>query len=166
MSDFDPDIVGFIEGSFTSITLTSPAGFPPPAISNLVIDPTQPFEIALKWRLEGPLVPLWLAALGGNWSVSAYAESVGPGPEVILRQDSLAVSAGTPIPPSPTDVEWTTTLTVPANVLDEENPGNPAGPSGVYKLASTVFLDSTLGVPGFDIVGFIEGPVIKVESPI
>lgn len=165
MLDFDPNIVGFMEGQFTSVAVTSPAGFPAPAATNRVIDPRQPFTIDLTWQLNGQLVPLWLAALGGDWSISAYAESMGPGPEIILGQDTLAVSAGTPVPGSATDVEWTFKLTVPAQTLPEENPGDPLGPSGVYKIVSTVFLNSTLGQPGFDVVGFTEGPMVKVEDP-
>jgi hypothetical protein len=29
----------------------------------------------------------------------------------------------------------------------------------------TVFLDSTIGQPGFDIIGFNQGPAFKVEDP-
>ena len=34
------------------------------------------------------------------------------------------------------------------------------------KLAVSVFLNSRLGPPGYDLVGFYEGPVIQVENPI
>ncbi len=54
---------------------------------------------------------------------------------------------------------------MPPNSLDEENPGNPLV-SGVYKLVVTVFLNSVFGSPGYDIMGFAEGPVIKVENPV
>ena len=56
-------------------------------------------------------------------------------------------------------------LVVPAGTLSEENPGQNA-PSGVYELVVTAFLDSTLGDPGYDIMGFSRGPTIKVESPV
>ena len=46
-----------------------------------------------------------------------------------------------------------------------ENPGDPLV-SGVYKLVVTVFLDSVFGSPGYDIMGFAEGPVIKMENPV
>jgi len=31
---------------------------------------------------------------------------------------------------------------------------------------ATVFLNSNLGFPGFDVSGYIEGPVIRVENPL
>ena len=160
---FDPNIAGLISGEFTSVALDEPGGFGEGSPGNLVINEDQPFSINVTWKMEGPLTPLWLAALGGNWSVSAYAESVGPGPELILKQDSVPVSSAVV---NGTTRTWTHTLVVPAGTLQEENPGNPLGPSGIYRLAVTTFLDSTLGAPGYDIIGFFEGPAIKVENPI
>ena len=60
--------------------------------------------------------------------------------------------------------QYTVDLEVPANTLVEGNPGSRH--SGVYKLVVTAFLNSTLGQPGFDISGFAEGPMIRVESPL
>jgi hypothetical protein len=163
-----------ITGDFVSIGVVEPGTVFEPTPGNLVINEDDPFRIDLTWKMEGPLTPLWLAALAPNppdtnqWSVSAYAESIGPGPELLLAQENVAVSTavvtGGANPPVFT---WTHSLTVnPGSGLLEENPGNPAGPSGVYKLAATVFLNSNLGAPGFDVIGFIEGPVIKVENPL
>lgn len=42
---------------------------------------------------------------------------------------------------------WTSTLNVPAGTLEEEDPG-PAGPSGVYLIVVTAFLNSDIGAPG------------------
>jgi hypothetical protein len=69
-----------------------------------------------------------------------------------------------PLPSANPPFAYSTTLTVQPNTLDEENPGNPLV-SGVYKLVVTVFLNSVFGSPGYDIMGFAEGPVIKVEDP-
>ena len=55
-------------------------------------------------------------------------------------------------------------MTVAAGTLQEGNPGSNT--SGVYKLAAVVFLDSQLGVLGYDLAGFSEGPIIEVESLI
>jgi hypothetical protein len=62
------------------------------------------------------------------------------------------------------DEAYTAKLTVPAGTLSEENPGDPAQ-SGTYKIVVTAFLDSAIGGVGYDMMGYAEGPIIKVESP-
>ena len=57
--------------------------------------------------------------------------------------------------------EYTVTVTVPANTLQEDS----GDVSGIYKLVVSVFLNSNLGSPGFDVTGFREGPIIKMEDP-
>ena len=68
-----------------------------------------------------------------NWTVEAYAESMGPGPELQI--------AATTVPKN--GLAYSTTLHVPAGTLPEGNPG-PGGPSGVYKLTVTAFLNSSI----------------------
>lgn len=160
---FDPNITGFIAGDFTGIAVAEPGGL---GASNLVIDPTQPFTVTVSWEVTGPLAPLWIAALRSaspDWSVAAYAESVGPGPDLLLTEEAVPVASA--FDQLPNAWRWQHVLTVPANTLAEENPG-PGGPSGVYELVVTAFLNSVLGPVGFDIMGFTQGPVIKVENPI
>jgi|WetSurSiteA1Bulk_404760.scaffolds.fasta_scaffold08460_2 hypothetical protein len=160
MSGFDPqmDPTLFL-GEFTRIRVVDPAAPGPPMVGNLVIDPAKDFDIEVEWNLKGFFVPLWLAALGGNWVIEAYAESVGPGQEKMIA--SKVVPVGTPVQPK----TYSEKLRVSAGQLQEHTPG-PAGPSGVYKLTVTAFLNSTLGTPGYDIAGFVEGPVIRAENPI
>ncbi|HVE97267.1 MAG TPA: hypothetical protein VNA67_09825 [Pseudonocardiaceae bacterium] len=55
-------------------------------------------------------------------------------------------------------------MTVAAGTLEEHEPGTDR--SGIYKLAVAVFLNSSLGTPGFDLTGFREGPMIQAENPI
>ena len=55
-------------------------------------------------------------------------------------------------------------LQVPANALAEGDPGSNV--SGIYKLVVAVFLNSNLGQPGFDMIGFNEGPYIQVEDKL
>jgi hypothetical protein len=166
MSDqFDPDVpTGFltITGEFTSAVLVSEV--PAIGVSNLVLNPQQTFDIKVDWKIDGNIAELWLSALAvasPNWVVTAYAESIGPGPEQILVAKEVPVL---PLPSANPPFAYSTTLTVPANTLPEENPGDPLV-SGVYKLVVTVFLDSVFGSPGYDIMGFAEGPVIKMENP-
>lgn len=162
LTSFDPDKGHLFTGEFMSVEVIDPAI--PGHVPNLVLDRSKQFNIDIEWKLTGSDVLLYLTALApSNWVVSAYAESVGPGPEIIIgegikdRTDFTTDAVGARL--------WTTTLTIPPNTLQEEDPG-PGGPSGTYKIEVTVFLNSTLGSPGYDIIGFAEGPVIKVESPV
>jgi hypothetical protein len=179
ISKFDPYLMvppgnpagtPWMRGEFTDITLNDPANeFAPLSLSNLVVDRTKPFRLDVKWYVEGQLAHLWLNALGGSWNLEAYAESIGPGPEIRIAADSVSVASASI---SGTKHEYSANLTVPAFTLPEGNPGgNPAtDPSGKYKLAVSCFLNSSLGignptVPGYDITGFVEGPIIRVENP-
>ncbi len=159
---FDPNFPTHLEGDFLGVVAVTE--HPTIGNTNLVVNPANPFEISVSWHIFGDLTPLWLTALSvasPNWIVTAYAESIGPGDEKILVADSVPVGAG----PFSLDETYATTLSVPAGALPEEDPGNPTQ-SGVYKLVVTVFLDSALGPVGYDIMGYAEGPIIKVENPL
>jgi len=159
LTEFDPDKGPLFTGEFTKVDVIDPAL--PGHVRNLVIDPSKPFEIVVEWKIEGSDVPLYLTALDATWSIEAFAESIGPGPDLHIASDTL--SKGTA--PFPTTKTYSKTLTVPANKLPEHDPGQD-DPSGVYMLVVTVFLNSNIGAPGFDISGFHEGPMIRVENPI
>jgi hypothetical protein len=164
---FDPNIPPggptdpAIEGEFLGIVGITER--PTLGKSNLVVNRAEPFDIEVRWRVFGNLVPLWLTALSvrsPNWVVTAYAESQGPGDEVALG--SVDVPVGGPFF-SQNEV-FSGKLTVPAFTLPEENPGNTTQ-SGTYKIIVTTFLDSDLGSVGYDMMGYAEGPIIKVEDP-
>ncbi len=157
MEQFDPNIPGLIEGDVTAVVVVDPAAdFPPFEVGNHVLDRKQPFQVKVTWKITGLLAPLWLSALGGNWNVQAYAESIGGGPEILLAEDNTVAA-------DPTVLDYAATLNVPAFASEEGDPGRNT--SGIYKLVISVFLDSTLPSPGFDMVGFNEGPIIQVEDP-
>ncbi len=157
MQQFDPNIPGLIEGNITTVVVIDPAGeFPPFQVGNHVLNRNDAFKIKVEWKITGLLRPLWLSALGGRWNVQVYAESLGGGPELLLASDN-SVNA------DPQVSDYAVELTVQPNALDEGNPGSQT--SGIYKLVVSVFLDSTLGAPGFDMTGFNEGPIIQVEDP-
>jgi hypothetical protein len=163
MNQFDPDIPGLLEGDITSVAVTDPQPFVG-GIGNHVIDPTKPFTLGIEWVLQGQLVPLWLAALGGNWDVSVYAESLGGGTEARLGSASVSAASGTPTG-GVNGTKFTATITVGPGSLQEHTPGTDVG--GIYKLVVAVFLNSNLlGVPGYDLVGFSEGPIIQAENPV
>ncbi|TCC48930.1 hypothetical protein E0H75_20420 [Kribbella capetownensis] len=157
MQQFDPNIPGLIQGEVTTVTIIDPAGeFPPFQVGNHVLDRTDAFKISVKWEVTGPLRPLWLSALGGKWNVQAFAESLGGGPEILLAADNT-------VDADPAVSNYAVELNVAPNTLDEGNPGSQV--SGIYKVVVSVFLDSNLGAPGFDMTGFNEGPIIQVEDP-
>ena len=158
MQQFDPNIPGLIEGNVTTVVVIDPAGtFLPFEVGNHVLNRNDSFQVNVEWKITGLLRPLWLAALGGNWNVQVFAESIGGGPEILLaRDDSVAAD--------PNRSDYAVQLTVPPNALDEGDPGSNT--SGIYKLVVSVFLNSDLGSPGFDMTGFNEGPIIQVENPV
>lgn len=158
LSTFDPDRGSDFKGEFLVFEVRDPAL--PTHQPNLVIDPSQDFDIQLEWRLAGNDVGMYIAALGGNWSIEVFAESVGPGPELRIVADNTVPAA-----PALNLRDYKVTLTVPAGTLQEGNPG-AGDPSGVYRLVATVFLNAGLNAPGKDIVGFAEGPMIMVENPV
>lgn len=157
MQQFDPNIPGLIEGQVTTVLVRDPANdFPGFSVGNHVLNPDESFDITVKWEVTGLLRPLWLAALGGNWNVQAFAESIGGGPEILIGRDDTVAA-------DPSTSQYEVTFTVPGGTLQEGNPGDNV--SGIYKLTVSVFLNSNLGAPGFDMTGFNEGPIIQVENP-
>lgn len=158
MEQFDPNIPGLITGDVTTVIVIDPdAAAIPFQVGNHVLNTDEEFFVDVSWELQGVLVPLWLAALGGNWNVQLFAESLGGGPEILLARDDTVAA-------DPAVRTYSARLTVPPTSLEEGNPGSNT--SGIYKLVVSVFLDSTLGEPGFDITGFSEGPIIQVENPV
>ena len=157
MQQFDPNIPGLIEGNITTVVVIDPTKtFPPFEVGNHVLNRNDSFQINVEWTITGLLGPLWLSALGGNWNVQVFAESLGGGPEILLaRDDSVAAD--------PNTSNYAVQLTVPPTALAEGDPGSNV--SGIYKLVVSVFLNSSLGNPGFDMTGFNEGPIIQVEDP-
>lgn len=159
MHQFDPSIPDLIEGDITNVAVNET---PPFGLANHVVNRAEPFDIVVDWNVKGPLTTLWIAALaceGAQWLVRVYAESQGPGPEILLSTTSVSAAtfAGTT-----NDRTYTATMTVPANTLPEDTGGN----SGLYRLTTSVFLNSSLGAPGYDMIGFSDETAIQVEDPV
>ena len=156
---FDPNLPGLIVGDCALAITERPAV----GLANLVVNGAKPFDIRISWDLAGPLVPLWLTALSvktDHWVVTAYVESQGPGPELTLAHKDVPIGGEFTDP-----MHYQTTITVPAGTLPEENPGDPSV-SGLYKIIVTVFLDSAITTANCgDMMGYAEGPIIKVENP-
>lgn len=157
MQQFDPNIPGLIGGEITTVVVIDPAREFPFEVGNHVLNRDDSFQVRVDWEITGALRPLWLSALGGKWNVQLYAESLGGGPEILLASNNdKDADSGV--------ANYSVTLDVPAGALAEGDPGSNV--SGIYKLVVSVFLDSTLGAPGFDMTGFNEGPIIQVENPL
>ncbi len=161
MDQFDPNFPPYVEGSITSVAITEPA--PPIGLPNKVVDPSKPFTVTVTWSVFGLLTPLWIAALDEPWVVSVYAESMAGGPETLIGTTDVAKATFTPDLNNVNGRLYTADVVVSANTLQEGDPGSQV--SGIYKLVTSVFLDSNLGAPGFDMIGFSEGPFIQVENP-
>lgn len=106
---------------------------------NLVIDVDSPFTVRATWSLSGLLAP----ALGGTWLIRAVAESIGPGPDLVLGTASQPCVCGL----------GTTTFTQDINV----GPGLPA--DGTYKL-TVVITHMNNGIRSH-MAGFYEGPIVQ-----
>jgi hypothetical protein len=166
MLQFDPNIPGqnpgdpsVIEGNITTLEVVDPAlNFWPLERGNHVLDTKVPFTVKVEWTLKGWFAPVWLQALGGNWNVQLFAESIGGGPEILLAARNDVAASGAVL-------SYAAELTVPPFKLPEGNPGDET--SGIYKLVASVFLNSNLSYlgHGYDMIGFSEGPIIQVENP-
>jgi hypothetical protein len=165
MDRFDPNIPGLLEGELARVAITDPQPFVH-GLGNKVVDRNRPFTLTIEWEVYGQVAPIWLRALAGNWNVSVYAESLGSGPE--RRLGSVAVDT-TVFQPStdPNRVNgrrYRADIAVPPNTLPEHDPGTDL--SGIYRIVGSVFLDSRVaGEPGYDLIGFSDGPMIQVEDP-
>ena len=82
--------LGSMHGHINTQVL-DPAGVAPITIIRL----TDAWQLEVNWSLHGPLVPM----IDGDWRVTAYLESMGPGPEISLGTVNVDIgSGGTPIP--------------------------------------------------------------------
>lgn len=147
-----------IEGD---VRVTAVTDHPAIGTSNLVVNPNEHFHIRVEWEVVGNASPIWLAALSSSrWDVTAYVESMGPGDEKFAAK-SPPIAVGDP---SGLTHNYSADLVVPAGTLKESNPGDPTQ-SGLYKIVVTVFLNSPHGLPGYDMMGYAEGPIVLAEDP-
>jgi hypothetical protein len=127
-----------------------------------IIDTGNTFNIVVTWSVDLPGVN----ALGGDFLVRTYAESIGPGQERQLAQVKVVpVSSGVLAggPPA-TRRDYVADVLVAAGTLDAEEPASSGGPqsSGVYKLV-VIVTHQSLG--DTEIAGFSEGPLIQMRNP-
>ncbi|MFN0284735.1 MAG: hypothetical protein ACKVZ6_22515 [Kineosporiaceae bacterium] len=143
MTDTDFDGLGALTGAVTSVVVLDPDGTP-----NKVLDSGLPFGVRIRWTVTPPATA---AVLDGQWGVRVFAESIGPGPEVLIGQTAVAADGG---------VNYTTTITVPAGTLPADVP--PL--SGAYKLVVVITYRNSLNVLT-EIAAFSEGPIVLIRQP-
>jgi hypothetical protein len=138
----------FLQGSGPTTTVIDPDGTP-----NNILQENIGGSVRVNWGFSGPgrffLTPT-------QFTVSLYAESIGPGPERLVGSVIVAGSNHTPGP----IWNFTGTVVVPPNSLPAAN-----GPvaSGVYRL--TVIVTNSIGGVRDALAGFVEGPVIEMRNP-
>lgn len=115
---------------------------------NTVLVRTAPFHIQVDWSVEGLVSPM----LGGDFTVEAFAESIGPGPEVSLGSINEPVANSPADPLNNNRRSYTRQITVPANTLDVS----------AYKIV--VLLTHTNGV-ATALAGLAEAPLIQITEP-
>lgn len=163
--NFDPNIPGQFQGDVTGLRVIDPAAEFVGERGNLVVDPGRAFQVEVQWEIFnqfGPPTVDGLGAQGALWDIRVFAESMGPGPEILIGSDTLATGnhgACTVNQADPDCRRYRVRVNVPANTLPED----VGGRSGLYKLVASVFLNDATG--RFDLSGYREGPVIRVESP-
>jgi|SRR5215475_13541932 len=134
--------IQFPSGSGTlSVTVKDNNGAPAS-----VLEADLDFTIAAKWSID----KYSAAALGGQWELSAYVESIGAGPEKQIGPTAKVLLTG--------GTSYSATIKVPAGTL----PDDPAAPtSGVYKLVTVLLLRGPFGKVS-DVAGFVEGPMLRI----
>ena len=143
MTDTDFDGLPGLGGTVTNVAVIDHDGNP-----NKVIDDDQPFDVQVDWTIT-PAVTA--ALLDGTWTVRAYAESMGPGPEQLIGTANVAANGGT---------SYSATMSIPVGVL----PSDVAPDSGVYKLVVVITYRNRFGQLT-EIAAFAEGSMFLLREP-
>ena len=140
-----------LDGQINTVDVVDPDGSP-----NQVLDKGLPFSVVVTWQNTGFFVPF----MGGEYTVRAYVESVGPGAEREIGEATVPVNASG---------LYSASISVPAGTLqpaEPELPHNPGAlkPSGVYKLVVVVSY-SNFGI-NLPIAGFSEEKLLfEIRNP-
>jgi hypothetical protein len=132
-----------LDGEVTNVAVIDNDGNP-----NRVLDDQFPFDVTLQWKVQPAATA---ALLDGKWTVKVYAESMGPGPEVLIGSVDKPGNGG---------LTYDAKITVPAGTLPADVPPD----SGVYKLVTVITYRTHSGVLT-EMAAFGEGPVILLRQP-
>jgi hypothetical protein len=139
---FETVFGALLSGSIKS-KVADPTGINPPAN---IIQTDDAWDVHVEWEIAGVAAPF----LGGDWHVSVYVESIGPGPEMQLGT-TTTVPLATAAPAA--SRTYSTKVTVPAGTL----------PKGTYKLVALLNY-SNGGLPQ-EMAGFDTGTIIQLYDP-
>ena len=132
--------LGAMHGHISTAVL-DPAGVNP----RTIIKMTDPWRLRVDWSLHGPLVPM----IDGDWRVTAYLESMGPGPEITLGTAVIDIGSGGT--PDALGLEYQHTFNLAPNTPNV---------AGAYKLVTVITSVSETGLPG-PFAAFDEGPILQ-----
>jgi hypothetical protein len=109
-----------------------------------VLEAGAPIRVRTQWNINA----LAALLLGGQWEVTVYAESIGPGPERQIVTTTIPLTGG---------LRYGAIVSVPPRTL----PDDPAPPiSGVYKVV-TVLTHRNFGKTS-DVAAIVEGPMVRI----
>lgn len=146
-SDFEVLPSGYHVHNFSAMVLHEDGQTP-----TNVIRVSDGFHIHLDWDTDGPLS----AFLKGFWHVRAYLESIGPGQELELPGDKIALT------PQPGSIHYHGHVVVPANTVKVA--GAHPNESVPMKFVATVTYCWPDDTPG-PMAGYIEGPILQFYNP-
>jgi hypothetical protein len=109
-----------------------------------VLEAGDAFQIETSWDV-GLLAAL---LLGGEWTVTTFVESIGPGPEQPIGSRTVPLDGS---------LTYKAVIDVPANTLPNDPPP-PVG--GVYKVV-TVLTHRNFGKVT-NVAAIVEGPVVRI----
>ncbi len=142
--EFNPAFFN-LKGDITTFTYQEPG-----PSTNTVLDIKQPWDVTVGWTVEG-LGAAWMTLT--NWHVKLNVESMGPGDEKKVAEETILGSEYQMI--DFTHFKYEKKLTIPAGTIGDE---------GVYKLVVILTHDGPLpGVPDRS-AGFLEGPMLQFYS--
>ncbi|WP_433305981.1 hypothetical protein ACQP2F_19550 [Actinoplanes sp. CA-030573] len=110
-----------------------------------VLEAGQGFKIETTWKI-GPLAAL---LLGGEWTVAAYAESIGPGPEKQIGFKNVPLNGLE---------NYSATVDVFAGTLPNDPP--PATSSGAYKVVTVLSHRNFNKIS--NVAAVVESPVLRI----
>lgn len=150
-----------LQGTITAFAVQEfPGGGMAPGAPTSIIRTDQPWRVHIEWRTRG----LAAEVQAGKFAVTAYLESIGPGPDlklplVAVQQDLLAGALAAVPPPEFWQRSYSADVNVPANSV----PVAPE-PSRPYKLVIAVTYITPGNQPG-PMAGFQEGPILQFYVP-
>ena len=144
-----------LDGQVSSVILIDKDGRP-----NRVIQQDKGFTVTVDWDATDNTSSGSLAWLDGDWTVYAFAESIGPGPEKQIGQP-VPVAYNPGVAADGNTGAWSATVTVQPNELEGDNPPTV---SGMYSLGVLITHTTAAGTKTM-ITGFGKSKRFEIRTP-